>query len=71
MIPKVSVKAPRPCRPDFVLHRDAKVLCVLPLPRLVDTARGPRVLYTRPDGWYSNQPWDEPMMLPPLDEDEE
>lgn len=59
-------------QPDFaVQHRDreAKVLRVIPLPCIVDTPRGPRVLYRRIDGWYSRVPWDVPDV--PADDEEE
>ena len=60
-VPKVKQKALKQPKPDFAptLRRDMKVLCVLSVPRLVDTLCGPRVVYVSPDGRYKDSPWDD------------
>lgn len=59
--PKVKQKVPKQPKPDFapMLRQNMKVLCVLSVPRLVDTLRGPRVVYVSPDGRYKDSPWDD------------
>jgi hypothetical protein len=47
-------------KPELDLN-NVKVLRALPLPRLVDTSRGPHVFYTQLASWYITQPWAEPV----------